>query len=172
MGEYFKGWRRKIGVVTLLMASVFMGCWIRSLSCDDVLDAWVTRNSCCHFISSNSSLAVSYAWEQADEPNVKIQILPAIQEALMDSSKLVDWKSFPLEETVEETAVDYFAWDWDFRGISFAAENHDPIHVRALLVPDAYIVVPLTLISFWLLFSKPRNSNQNKTIEPVPEKVA
>ena len=32
MGEYFKGWRRKVGVVTLLIACVFMAAWGRGQS--------------------------------------------------------------------------------------------------------------------------------------------
>lgn len=35
MGDYFKLWRRKIGVVTLLMACVFMVAWMRSLIATD-----------------------------------------------------------------------------------------------------------------------------------------
>src|SRR4051812_21970080 len=31
MGEFFKGWRRKLGVVTLVMACGFIGPWVRSL---------------------------------------------------------------------------------------------------------------------------------------------
>ena len=30
MGEFFKGWRRKVGVLTLLIACVFAAGWIRS----------------------------------------------------------------------------------------------------------------------------------------------
>ena len=36
MREFFRGWRRKIGVVTLLMALVAMGGWVRSLYSVDV----------------------------------------------------------------------------------------------------------------------------------------
>ena len=38
MGEFFKGWRRKVGVVTLAMALVFMGGWVRSLVIDDFME--------------------------------------------------------------------------------------------------------------------------------------
>ena len=31
MMEFFRGWRRKVGVVTLAMACVFMVGWVRSL---------------------------------------------------------------------------------------------------------------------------------------------
>ena len=35
MGEFFKGWRRKIGCVALVMALVFMGGWVRSTVVQD-----------------------------------------------------------------------------------------------------------------------------------------
>src|SRR6266700_4979357 len=35
MGDYFKPWRRKLGVVTLLLACVFVAGWVRSLSTFD-----------------------------------------------------------------------------------------------------------------------------------------
>jgi len=38
MKEFFQGWRRKIGVVTLVMALVFMAGWVRSLVVEDELD--------------------------------------------------------------------------------------------------------------------------------------
>jgi len=38
MREFFRGWRRKVGVMTLLMACVFMGGWLRSLITTDSVD--------------------------------------------------------------------------------------------------------------------------------------
>src|SRR5882757_6755381 len=38
MGEFFRGWRRKIGVVTLVMASVLTVGWTRSLTLHDCVD--------------------------------------------------------------------------------------------------------------------------------------
>ncbi len=35
MKEFFHGWRRKAGVVTLVMALVFTGCWIRCRYVED-----------------------------------------------------------------------------------------------------------------------------------------
>ncbi len=37
MGNFFKPWRRKIGVVTLLMALVSAGGWVRSLTITDAM---------------------------------------------------------------------------------------------------------------------------------------
>jgi len=37
MGDYFKGWRRKCGLLTLMMACVAMGGWVRSRDTFDEL---------------------------------------------------------------------------------------------------------------------------------------
>ena len=37
MREFFRGWRRKAGCVTLVMALVFMAGWIRRLLISDIL---------------------------------------------------------------------------------------------------------------------------------------
>ena len=38
MGEFFQGWRRKIGCVTLVMAFVLVLGWIRSFYVEDFID--------------------------------------------------------------------------------------------------------------------------------------
>lgn len=37
MRDFFRGWRRKAGVVTLVMASVVMGMWVRSGNISDFI---------------------------------------------------------------------------------------------------------------------------------------
>src|SRR5689334_11887992 len=44
MGEYFKPFRRKIGVITLVMACVFSAGWIRSRNTSDFLRLNVGRD--------------------------------------------------------------------------------------------------------------------------------
>src|SRR4051794_19488286 len=41
MRDFFKGWRRKLGCVTLVMACVFMAGWVRSIGISD----WITLNA-------------------------------------------------------------------------------------------------------------------------------
>ena len=43
MGDYFHNWKRKLGVVTLLVTCVFMGGWVRSLLVEDyfTLRDWI-----------------------------------------------------------------------------------------------------------------------------------
>lgn len=37
MGSFFQGWRKKVGLATLIMALAFMGGWLRSLSIVDLV---------------------------------------------------------------------------------------------------------------------------------------
>jgi hypothetical protein len=37
MREFFKGWRRKVGCVTLVVSLLLAGCWIRSFVIRDVV---------------------------------------------------------------------------------------------------------------------------------------
>jgi NADH:ubiquinone oxidoreductase subunit H len=47
MRAFFAGWRRKVGLVTLVIAMVFMGGWLRCFVVDDFelvdFDEWVWR---------------------------------------------------------------------------------------------------------------------------------
>ncbi len=99
MGEFFKGRKRKVGVVTLVMACLFMGGWVRSYSnCDSIR------------VSYNRCLA---SYEGVISMN-QIHFSPCTY--------------------------------WSFSYL--------------------YIVLPLTLLSAYLLLSKPRKSTQTKTAPP------
>jgi len=59
MSAFFRPWRRRIGVLTLLIAMVFMALWLRSIRTEDVV-SMKTRNGRFEYllISSNSDLRV------------------------------------------------------------------------------------------------------------------
>lgn len=116
MTEFFRGWKRKVGVVTLLTAFVFLGGWGRS------------------------------------------QI----------SKTRISW---PIGDNID------YAIDMNVDGLSLG--KHQPLGIdlgnlvysidfESVLVPYWFVIAPLTLISFWLLLSKPRKSLQKKTTEPAP----
>ena len=72
-------------------------------------------------------------------------------------------------------------WRWQFLGFGFgksvdgttqvANQSVQIVPSTIAVIPYWSIVVPLTLISLWLLLTKPRKSNQLKIAEPVPENV-
>ena len=99
MGEFFKPWRRKLGIVTLVLACVFMGGWVRSYSAHDALNI------------AGHRLELSDGILELGHP--------------------------PLVE-----GVDTFCY------------------VVILSVHYSQVVIPLTLVSFWLLVIEHRKSNQ------------
>ena len=64
MGDYFKPWRRKIGVVTLMLACVFMGGWMRSIFFLDFISVtgWIVPGE-----KSLRVLAEYFAWRRSPE---------------------------------------------------------------------------------------------------------
>jgi len=147
MGEFFKPWRRKIGVVTLVLACVFMGGWVRSYSFTDQLippgqtstfHVWV-------------SLRGRFAWMKVQGQAARVApSLPMFSSAPGNSPCPID--------------REYSKWYWQFMGFGSGTGN---AHIYLFwTIPYWSIVVPLTLLSAWLLLSKPRA----KKIEPTASK--
>lgn len=116
MMGYFKLRRRKVGVITLVVACVFVAGWVRSNLADD---------------------RISFdAFERT------ISIVSASGGIACESRKFSDiWDA--LQSRRGST--------WD-RGVKVASP---PIN-RPQIIPYWSIVIPLTLLSAWLLLSKPR----------------
>ena len=169
MGEFFRGWRRKIGVVTLMMALVLMGGWVRSMSVEDVLKFPSAEGFCfCTFEHERIS------WGELTGPDSEIT-----------AKRLTQWKwlsgRIDLHSGIGPTNTSdhkfyYYEhdWKWDLCGFYFA-EGHGKLtgpcpstRLRLYVIPYWSIVIPLTLISLWLLLSKSRTSTQKKIAEPVP----
>lgn len=97
MGSYFKPLRRKIGLISLALACVFSGAWVRSCLYEDEIHI-----NGRHFISSGGFFG--------------------------------------------ETTI-----------LGTLNENGDPVNLLPIwLIPYAMVVIPLLLLSAWLLLSKPR----------------
>ena len=62
-------------------------------------------------------------------------------------------------------------WRWDWAGFTFGAGTSPRDRLDLYSISYWSIVIPLTLISLWLLVSIPRKSNQSKITEPIPETV-
>ena len=74
MGEFFKGWRRKVGCITLVMAAAITGAEIRSgFVCDEVYFRLLGRDHC---ILSAGGTFSWWAWNQDDLPLYLIKSFP------------------------------------------------------------------------------------------------
>lgn len=61
MGEYFKPWQRKIGVVALLMACVFAAGWVRSGTVEDFVHLELLKHKICLELRRGQILLLAWA---------------------------------------------------------------------------------------------------------------
>ena len=153
MGEFFRGWRRKIGVVTLVMALLFMGGWVRSLSIQDVLSFHSGRHTSEH-LSSVKCVLVLQRGEIDDA------------EYMMTFPK---WTANEFDSETKWFDETGMVWRWQLYGFGFGELPNDLIEgvqEKYFFIPHWSIVLPLILNSAYLLLSKPPKSTQEKIAEP------
>lgn len=126
MREFFRGWKRKVGCVTLVFACLFSAGWVRSKTVTDVFHLDSAR-----LLSMDGSLLI----EEGDF-----------------AFGLPRW-TCSRWESLSETFRIVFEWEWHFLGLGKGAFGDDPPY---WFVPYWSVVTPLTLLSAWLLLSKPR----------------
>jgi hypothetical protein len=149
MREFFRGWRRKVGTVTLGMALGFSGLWVRSLSVRDIA-AWKHIHAEFRIRSFEGTLG----WQRLAPPS---------------SNTWTGWQSqtnfkgdfFDPWSTFE--GFDVILWRWDWLGFSLGSALLDEPEVPRInpeivvfIVPYWSIVIPLALLAAYLLLSKPR----------------
>ena len=169
MGAYFKPWRRKIGVVTLVMACVFMGGWLRSLwICDSVF--FVKDGNLYSLNSANGK--IDWKIDFVEKPDVTVTWMRRPLEPYLrtteEFSKLEAAKKAKLQKLQKELLAKPERLNTEM-GQRIAADLDTRIKRLQQRWVASYwsIVIPLTLISLWLLLSKPRKSTPKKTAEPI-----
>jgi hypothetical protein len=135
MHTFFHGWRRKAGCVTLVMALAMMGAWFRSLIlCDAIVVQSGTR-----WVDAIVSDAGHLMWADVCDDS------PA---------PFIQWKQFPAAKFRDQESI-----EWHKLGLSFAiGEFRSPKTAagRIWSAPYCALVIPLTLLSAYLLLWKPR----------------
>ena len=129
MGEFFKGWRRKAGLVTLTMAIALFSLWMRSRTIFDVIVF-------AHGDRQHSVLAAGG----------RIYWFATIK---MDDS--VEWEIASTDGPLANVLL----------GLEMTRETlkpHPELQFREWLIPYWSLVLPLTLLSAWLIFAKPQNA--------------
>ena len=157
MGNFFKGWRRKIGVVTLVMACLAICFWVRSFHFIDRLS----------LIFGSSFTAVEskehgFQWSKFERTNG-------------DWGNLfnIGWNTIPLKGPYNASEIEGLMElpHFYFAGFLFASgEFLENTTQSVWIAPHWSVVLPLTLLSAWLLLSNPRQSN--KPVEPASERLS
>jgi hypothetical protein len=163
MGDYFKPWRRRIGVLTLLMALVFVALWVRGTV--------VTDQFC--FGDSKGYRAFEVRESCLLWGNIKafggVTIGPASV-----------WTVYPKDHRGSQLQAMHLTptnerWEWRWNGFGFdfgrtRIENGgNDTRPTLWVIPHWSITILLTLVSLCLLLSKPRKSIEKKINEPISD---
>ena len=125
MGEFFKLWRRRIGVVTLGLACVFTAGWVRSEIISEIVVLPINIQDAIFIVSSHGRFSVGI-------------------EAIQTPTQPI-YTTFPVSKIRSVFAGKETQWPsglWPFDKLYGAH------------VPYWSIVIPLIVISFWLLLSR------------------
>ncbi len=129
MREFFHGWRRKAGCVTLVLALVFMGAWLRSYIVEDRL-AFTTGD----FRHAISSFQGRVGWDRwLDSP-------PSVGVAWSS-----EWRN--LNMPIRARPTHFKARPGSILG---------KLQFESRAVPYWPFAIPLTLLSAYLILWKPR----------------
>ena len=146
MGEFFKPIRRKFGVVTLLMACLLMAGWLRSFSISD--DVVFANNQ---WVSVKGSLF----WQR----------LVGVRRVDYDMG--FHYGATDRRSDVYNGPTYQHYWQWRRWGFAFGEEevevasaNGKMLAAKAIryFIPFWSIVIPLTLVSLWLLLPKTQHN--------------
>jgi DNA-binding CsgD family transcriptional regulator len=144
MHTVFYGWRRKAGVVTLVMACLVMGTWVRGFASSDQI-----------CLSPFSIISI----------RDKIAAIRNAQ-TIMPGARIFTTRSVSLVGNFKPDAYGNCPVWWDTQEVSersdFAghhlARSHVPEGSPSIEIdfPHLSVVIPLTLLSAYLIFRKPK----------------
>ena len=153
MKEFFKPWRRKFGVLTLMLACVAVCGWVRSYTTADDIVFLGGKLSYEDVGSFNGSVGW---WHHETDGGVGF------------ANKVLQWKAFPLNEFISSDYDLYVTWHLDVSGFRYG--RYIPtgtFKATCLVIPYWSLVIPLTFLSAYLLLKKPQTSTSKKTPEPT-----
>lgn len=173
MLTFFKGWKRKVGVLTLLLACALAAFWMRGLEFEDVWQpSYGKKLGDIHEAPVQHVFRVSHyglTWQRSQsldggsfawEPSFSSDIISIAAQ---------------IEEKGEKRDAPHMKWRWRGAGFDFYDSESDDILRSRRRVPYWAIVLPLTFASAWLLLSRnksttPRTSTASRntnTREPT-----
>jgi len=163
MGGYFEPWRRKIGVMALVMALLAMGGWVRSVVNLDIVEFTTGDHSKVGLESGEQTICLFNCYSTNKTLN----------------PRTIFWCSISFHDQPNARSSIVFSneyWRWQICGFGYqfnSWRNQSSIPSGAfkgdsIFFPYWSITIPPTLLSVYLLLTKPQKSNQKKIVEPIP----
>lgn len=160
MREFFQGWKRKVGVVTLILACFVVGLWIRSLIVFDLIEVATWKHQAIALVTFPTFFAVFFD----SDPDADFKPL------MWTSKATANIKKDPLISLNYEEAYTSIK----YRNHPFVIGPNQRL-VRPKANPARLLIdlripyvssIPLALLSAWLLLSKPRTRQPAPASEP------
>ena len=161
MGIFFRGWRRKLGLITLVLAMALFVCWGRSFTKVDrfrvAARTFVFHRICAvrgALISQRVSASVPSTWSHQFKDEA-----PAMFDEYAEGHAE---RTFSLLLEHE----DPIAWDWQFAGLGRGLQNHETssgtLRQQVTALSYWWLITPLTLLSGWLILTASQSRPQTK----------
>lgn len=144
MRDFFCRWRRSLGVVTLVIALVTVGAWIRSIDVTDWSWWWTERSSHTQYSADGHFSWRSQFYERSVDPR---------------TTNPGTWRQFSgtrrpkLDEPNTNIGL---LWNYSFSGFRIRKSEILGTTTYWLKVPYWLVATPLTLLSASLILWKPR----------------
>jgi hypothetical protein len=150
MGEFFKGWRRKAGLVALALACALMALCVRScMLCDELsFRAFGDR----HYVISQSSRLL-FGTDR------KSTVWGSVRHSVVRIAHMRD-TDMPFDDSYLESRWRY-KWvgvEWGFYEVKEFKLYGLPKNLYWCRVPYWSLILPMTLLSAWLILAKPRKA--------------
>jgi hypothetical protein len=179
MREFFHGWRRKAGIATLLVALLFMAGWIRSFVVEDYFalpfEFEIGGRTLVGLAAENQSL-VFYADALESESDLEpdpVDTPLADTGATIPDAGPARQEDEPADALSVISEAESVADEWVQVGgpISVSSQSITitcmfPLPVPLVSVHFGWIVLPLTLLSGWLILWKPRQFVSSRSEGP------
>ena len=158
MGEYFKPMRRKSVLVTLLLACVAMGGWIRSSTIQDTFTIGLGSSAQLKLISVSRRLLVAKVMIEGDQ-GLSASFWMS-QGARADAWDMI----FLFSDSSRASITNSITSDLYSFGSASIGVNNSICAVTWCQFPHGAIAITLTILSAYLLLSKPRSSSQETVL--------
>ena len=167
MGDFFHGWRRKSGLMTLIWACACITGWVRSHSYVDFV--WYPSST---FGYSVESLHGGIRLTRGTPVASQMPIQFGSENLGLPPHVKFDENGKPLPNDPWEKLDAQWRSDW--LGFSFGAARikNTNSRIEMGIIPYWSIAAPLTLVSAYLLLRAPRKSSRETTTIPCPPEEA
>ena len=182
MPSGFEPLRRKLGMMTLVMACVFTAGWLRSRSFIDLIDLRWTPD----FSASESLVSVNgcLGWSRQFHQSEPLDHQSDANASFGLSIRFPEWRAYVRDGVISElpatSAINtpFANWCWNSCRIGIGIEDQVSSggmtysRERCWAIPYWSIVIPLIVVSAWLPFTNPRpkpttDPTQSSTHRPI-----